>query len=766
MTPEIKKIIENQGATFEQLLLCLIYFNREFYDKHCKYLCKAITPPQEMSSGKGGVFKSEGEVRFIDDFTVPQHNALFHVIDTYYRQISTSRLKTSPINADVFKILLRNCAIESDKGINEDELEEVSAMMADIVEMQENDILLALVAEGFSYWFKRQRVARLTNEVGLRDDWNPDDIQNELTHFNRVVVGSTDDIKTQYFGEGIDTIRRIVDRYPTGIQSVDTMLGGGVAKKEHMLVIAPTGCGKCLGEGTPVVMHNGSIKKVEDVVCGDLLMGPDSKPRRVASLVKGREMLYDVNQTEADDYVVNESHILSLKTNVSDDVCNISVVEYLQKSDADRKSFKGWMPEGGVEFEAVERASRLQPYKLGAWLGLIQKNDFFNLTLDGNILRDKYIPEVFLKAARSVRLEVLAGLLDAGGSYNQQGVYEIDLEGSRLVSDIKRLARSCGFCVTQSASGELNGSQHTRFRITGLVSDIPCMLPGKVVTAGTCQRSHMWDITVTPKGVGDYYGFTLEGPDRLFLLGDYTVTHNTVMATQLGSSFGLSKLKGMIITTEEDAEALELRIISARCGIPFKMIKDGLDRSKLTPDQCNRVDELRANLDGYLFIREWSVNSDAKSFTEELRAICENFVDEHGTLDFIIFDWIGGALTKDISNNPNMVRIIYQLAADFMADYAKEANIATISFAQAHPTQSLNKLKVDNTTISECKTMGNKASYMVGITAMFAGEEEDATFSDDQWLYFSKGRKIKNMKIPITRKFDFQKFEDRGRVRR
>jgi len=39
----------------------------------------------------------------------------------------------------------------------------------------------------------------------------------------------------------------------------------------------------CLGEGTPVVMHNGSIKKVEDVVCGDLLMGPDSKPRRVIS---------------------------------------------------------------------------------------------------------------------------------------------------------------------------------------------------------------------------------------------------------------------------------------------------------------------------------------------------------------------------------------------------------------------------------------------------------------------------------------------------
>ena len=29
------------------------------------------------------------------------------------------------------------------------------------------------------------------------------------------------------------------------------------------------------------------------------------------------------------------------------------------------------------------------------------------------------------------------------------------------------------------------------------------------------------------KGEGDYYGFTIDSEDRLFLLGDYTVTHNT-----------------------------------------------------------------------------------------------------------------------------------------------------------------------------------------------------------------------------------------------
>lgn len=45
--------------------------------------------------------------------------------------------------------------------------------------------------------------------------------------------------------------------------------------------------GGCLALDTPVIMYNGRIKKVQDIVEGDLLMGPDSKPRTVQQLKKG-----------------------------------------------------------------------------------------------------------------------------------------------------------------------------------------------------------------------------------------------------------------------------------------------------------------------------------------------------------------------------------------------------------------------------------------------------------------------------------------------
>ncbi|EIC9656856.1 hypothetical protein LAU82_004559, partial [Salmonella enterica subsp. enterica serovar Enteritidis] len=57
---------------------------------------------------------------------------------------------------------------------------------------------------------------------------------------------------------------------------------------------ASMGSGKCLKRGTEVIMFDGTTKKVEDVIVGDVLMGPDSTPRNVLSLGRGREMMYEV----------------------------------------------------------------------------------------------------------------------------------------------------------------------------------------------------------------------------------------------------------------------------------------------------------------------------------------------------------------------------------------------------------------------------------------------------------------------------------------
>lgn len=75
----------------------------------------------------------------------------------------------------------------------------------------------------------------------------------------------------------------------------------------------PTGYGKCLAKDTKIIMYDGSIKKVQDIKVGELIMGDDSKPRKVLSLARGTERMYKILQNNGDSYIVNESHILSLK---------------------------------------------------------------------------------------------------------------------------------------------------------------------------------------------------------------------------------------------------------------------------------------------------------------------------------------------------------------------------------------------------------------------------------------------------------------------
>lgn len=79
-----------------------------------------------------------------------------------------------------------------------------------------------------------------------------------------------------------------------------------------MLLYQSMGTGKCHAKDTPIIMYDGTIKMVQDVKVGDLLMGDDSTPRRVLSLASGYDDMYDVIPIKGEKYTVNSEHILSL----------------------------------------------------------------------------------------------------------------------------------------------------------------------------------------------------------------------------------------------------------------------------------------------------------------------------------------------------------------------------------------------------------------------------------------------------------------------
>lgn len=103
-------------------------------------------------------------------------------------------------------------------------------------------------------------------------------------------------------------IARQVDKYAG---APDRGPDGRFVQKTPSWGITEAPCG-CHAKGQGILMFDGSVKLVENIVVGDLLMGPDSTPRTVLSLARGRERMVDVVPTKGATFRVNRSHILTL----------------------------------------------------------------------------------------------------------------------------------------------------------------------------------------------------------------------------------------------------------------------------------------------------------------------------------------------------------------------------------------------------------------------------------------------------------------------
>ena len=203
---------------------------------------------------------------------------------------------------------------------------------------------------------------------------------------------------------------------PSGFSALDRLTSGW-QKSDLVIMAARPGMGKCLGKGTKVIMYDGTLRKVEDVHVGDLLMGDDSAPRRVLSLARGRENMYHVHQDFGMSYRVNESHILSLKSEKKegqysqDQRLDICLRDYLAKPDKFKSDHKGYKVP--VEFE--EKHLDLDAYAFGLSLGEVERKALNLITCDhhataayqniyatqrlveqDNLLADQLIPQHYL----------------------------------------------------------------------------------------------------------------------------------------------------------------------------------------------------------------------------------------------------------------------------------------------------------------------------------------------------------------------------------
>ncbi|KAF2716463.1 putative pre-mRNA splicing factor [Polychaeton citri CBS 116435] len=149
----------------------------------------------------------------------------------------------------------------------------------------------------------------------------------------------------------------------------------------------------------------------------------------------------------------------------------------------------------------------------------------------------KHIPQVYMKNSRSVRLAVLAGLIDADGCYvcpeNMLGYAQSERHHSALFWDTVALARSLGFSVWTKRRMMWNNARtesapHLSAQISGDVAEIPCLLVRKKEATRVIPQIHSFvikGITLEEKP-HEWSGFRVD-KDQLYLRHDYMVLHNS-----------------------------------------------------------------------------------------------------------------------------------------------------------------------------------------------------------------------------------------------
>lgn len=339
--------------------------------------------------------------------------------------------------------------------------------------------------------------------------------------------------------------------------------------------------GKCVAKGTRFIMFDGSIKNVEDIVAGDVLMGPDSKPRTVLATTHGIDNMYKVIPENGIEHIVNSKHpIRTIYRKAYGNIVReelITAPNHIKTLSLHPRWRECYALEkvNGIEFE--HKDVLIDPYIFGLWIGDGDKDsarftnpdievidalkefanannlvcniynhstsklakrisftkkdcslNWFRQALDAMGVKDnKFIPKNYICTDRESRLQFLAGIIDTDGNYDaRKHNFEIIQKLESVTAGIVYIARSLGIKTTVKTK-VVNGCTYYRIFLLSKGWIIPTKVKRKQCPEYTALQKNPLECRFDIESIGkdEYYGFEVDG-DSLCLLEDFTIVHN------------------------------------------------------------------------------------------------------------------------------------------------------------------------------------------------------------------------------------------------
>lgn len=583
-------------------------------------------------------------------------------------------------------------------------------------------------------------------------------LQNGDGHEYKTAWWNAQKVKPDNINTTAEDFLRVYDETPnyeyfkTGIAGLDEKMLG-IHKGAFTMVLAPTGIGKSLAPDTKVIKYDGSVVRADEVKVGDQLLGPDSTPRNVTNVNLQTGPMYKITPTKGDPWFCNEDHILSLKKSGTDEIKNVTILEYLSWSKTQKHLWKQWRT-GEVEFYNCSYDTpdfHDKVYCLGAYLGDGRKQGpeicmgktkekvlaFFESKVETtrkswdrgawyvgfskkswlwewvtDYVKIRSIPEHFKTHTITSRKYLLAGLLDTDGSVTDGGA-EITQKSEQLADDICFVVRSLGLAAYKKDK-TVNGITYYRVTISGDMTDIPCkrlkFKPRKQI-----KDALKTGFTVESVGEGDYRGIALDG-DHLFVMGDFTVTHNTEFFRYLEyQCFKHSDYSFAFCHGEET----ELRSL---LGLSSYELQTSVIRKDLV-EQKGLESEVRKSLSKFgeserLYQFKIPLDADVDDIIDEIR-----FLATAMGVDYFFIEPIQDFISGDTSTKENKLTDL----SNKMKRMCPELNIGIVIIAHAN----------EDGDAKYCKSLTQSAAFEI----VLHRDAESENAEEKNRTYVSVGRK-------------------------
>jgi DNA gyrase/topoisomerase IV subunit B len=296
----------------------------------------------------------------------------------------------------------------------------------------------------------------------------------------------------------------------------------------------------CVDPLTPILLWDGSFKLAKDITEEDRLIGDDGLPRNISKVVNGNDQMYQIEQLYGEPYIVNQLHILTLKflahkqiyansktgtwllvwydaeqndirycqdesrtvllnmlSSIPDEpIFDIRLTKYLSFTEQEQKWFVSVPNATPIEWNHSYFASEEDAYLFGK-----------------NWNKSEDVPQKCL--VDQFRKYVLFGIIDQYGVKKPCGIETLVLKHREAFG---YLVKSLGipFKLFKSDTYMIYAEFHPSEEISGHIGYKVVIRPEMLLSR----------IKVKALGKGAYVGWYLDSNER-FLLGDFTVTHNT-----------------------------------------------------------------------------------------------------------------------------------------------------------------------------------------------------------------------------------------------